>query len=314
MEAAVPAAEPAREFTADARVEMDREAPLVGDRIDYHLEVTLPSGWQLDTPEQLHFVEALRPLREEVTLRREPVDEGVRCHLVIPYVLVRLGRIKLPEHTFGATGPGGEIGAVRAGRLSFHAGSFFANETEPEPSPAFGPLPVVERNWLLIWTLVILGAVLLAVGLTLFVLRRLRPRALPPGPPPRPADEIALEALDALVARNLHLEGEFALYYTELSAILRAYLGGRWGFDSMDMTTTELRERLSRVRLEHLLFQQICVLLDEVDLVKFAKALPTATQADEDMARVRAFVVDTRLRPEPTPPPTGPAAPEGGPA
>jgi hypothetical protein len=156
---------------------------------------------------------------------------------------------------------------------------------------------VVEKNWLLIWVLVGLGIVIVAVGATLLVMARLKPRTEPPGPPPRPAHEIALEELKKLAASGLHKEGEFALYYTELSSILRNYLGDRWGFDSMDLTSTELCQRLESVAIAHEHYQEIALLLDELDLVKFAKVIPSQTRCDADLNRVEALVLATMEKP-----------------
>ncbi len=310
---AAPEPVPAQEFVGDAQLEMDRDAPLVGDRIEYRLSVNLPQGWSLDAPEELHFVEALRPLREEVVLRKTDTPEGTTAELTIPYVLVRAGRIKLPQRSFQATGPGGEMGVVQAGKIAFQSGSYFASENDPQPAKPFGPLPVVERNWILIWSLIALGIILVAVAMTWLVASRLRPRQAPPGPPPRPAHEVALEALAALARSNLDKEGAFALWYTELSTILRTYLGGRYGFDSMDLTTTELCLRMNAVAIAHHDYQEVALLLEELDLVKFAKAVPTQTQSASDFARVEAFVQTTmpRPEPEPAPAPQAPTAPGG---
>ncbi len=292
---------------------MDSENPLVGDRVEYVLTVALPSGWTLDAPEELHFIAALRPQREEVVLRRTEIGDGVQTELIVPFVLVRAGRIKIPPRSFEATGPGGELGTIKAGKISFHTGSYFANETDPKPADPFGPLPVVERNWLLIWVLVGLGIVIVAVGGTLFFIARLKPRTEPPGPPPRPAHEVALEELRKLAASNLAKEGEFALYYTELSSILRNYLGDRWGFDSMDLTSTELCQRLGGVAIAHEHYQEVALLLDELDLVKFAKAIPSQTRCDDDLNRVEALVLATKLQPvlEPGPVPQSAPLPDG---
>ncbi len=297
LEVATPPPPPAVEFTGEASLEMDNETPLVGDRVDYVLKVQLPTGWTLEAPEELHFIAALRPQREDVVLRRTDIADGVQIELVVPFVLVRAGRVKIPPRAFDATGPSGEVGIVRAGRITFHTGSYFANESDPQPAAPFGTLPVVERNWLLIWVLVGLGVVTFAVGSTVLVLNRLRPRIAPPGPPPRPAHEVALEELKRLTRSGLDKAGEFALYYTELSSILRNYLGARWGFDSMDLTSTELCQRLGALAIAHEHYQEVALLLDELDLVKFAKVIPTQTRAEADLSRVESLVLATMEKP-----------------
>ena len=67
-----------------------------------------------------------------------------------------------------------------------------------------------------------------------------------PGPPPRPAHEIALERLDRLGAYGFLENADNRPFYFAVSEIIRDYLGGRFGFDSLELTTDELMEELRR--------------------------------------------------------------------
>ncbi|MBM4353272.1 MAG: hypothetical protein FJ109_05655 [Deltaproteobacteria bacterium] len=298
--AAQPATEPAAEVPTvegKAALEMDSDAPRAGETITYRLKVTLDAGYELQVPENLRFVDGLEPVRDGVVLKKKEEGSRTAFDLSIPFVVMRLGRLKLPERTFEARGPGGMLLHVKTGRVKVTTGTWFPNENNPLPGSPVGPLPLIERNWLLIWSLVILGIVALAVGVTFAVSSRLRRRRAPVGLPPRPAGEVALEKLDALEKRDLPKVGELNLFYTELSQVLREYLGGRWAFDSMDLTSTELMRRMERVRLEHFLLEKIGFLLSDFDLVKFAKVVPTSSRAAEDLERVRNLVLATRPLP-----------------
>jgi hypothetical protein len=155
-------------------------------------------------------------------------------------------------------------------------------------------MSVAERNWLLIWALALLGVVGVAVTATVLVLNARRGRVKRPGPPPRPAHEVALEKLSVLRDRQLEKQGAFGALYTELSEILREYLGGRWRFDSLDMTTTELLAAMGAQKLEYQCCQDLTLALQDFDLVKFAKVVPQEAQAAADLARVVQFVERTR--------------------
>lgn len=310
-EAKVNDAAPVQEFNGEAILEMETENPTVGDTVTYMLTVRLDAGWGLEVPGNLNFAQGFRPKKDEVSIRSKGLEDGTtEVQLRIPFVIVRIGRLKLPERTFDAKGPAGEAGLVRAGKVVVTTGSMFASENEPEPGTPIGPLPVVERNWVLIWALAILAVFLVAVLVTLFVVSRLRTGKTRPGPPPVPAHIQALGRLDELVRLELEMKGEFTRFYTELSAVLREYLGGRFEFDSMDMTTTELTDRMQRVKLEHFLFEKLTYVLADFDLVKFAKVVPSQTQAGEDLGRVRELVMTTMPRDNPPPSDTGPAKPE----
>jgi len=300
------------EFEGAATLEMDSENPCVGDTVSYHLKVLLEPGWDLQAPANLNFSEGFRPVRESVVLKRTAVKGGVQFDLVVPFIVVRIGRLKFAERKFDAAGPGGETGRVRAGKIVVTTGSMFASENEPEPGSPLGPLPVVERNWMLIWVLIILLVVAMAVLVTLVAMTRLKPAGERPGPPPLPPHVTAFRKLDSLAELGLEKKGLFARFYTTLSMILREYVGGRWEFDSMDMTTTELNEKMRSVKLEHFVYEKLTYLFADFDLVKFAKVVPTPDQASADLERVREFVIATMVRPpRPAGPPDGKPAVEG---
>ena len=286
-DAAVPVPE------VDAFVAMDQEHPAVGEVVEYHVRTVLPEGWELQVPDSLHLAEGLRTRKEEIVLRSQPVDGGVEQELIIPLTVVRLGRLKIDERDFTALTAEGEEITLRAGKVAVVTGSLFPTESEPQPAAALEPLPVQERNWLLIWSLVVLGSVALAVLTTIILMRRARMRAPKPAAPPRPAHEIARGKLQVLVRKELIMKGLFEPFYTELSEILREYLGGRWKFDSLDMTTSELIETMSAENLEHSISSQLSAMLGDFELVKFAKVVPSATVADEDLQRVTALVEAT---------------------
>ena len=101
-----------------------------------------------------------------------------------------------------------------------------------------------------LWPVYIAGGLLaaaLGALLTMLIVRRLRARrGERPGPPPRPAHEVALERLDRLGAYGFLENADNRPFYFAVSEIIREYLGGRFGFDSLEMTTDELVAELRR--------------------------------------------------------------------
>ena len=117
-----------------------------------------------------------------------------------------------------------------------------------------------------------------------------------------PPHERARTRLARLAASDLLDTAAFAAYYTELSETLREYLGGRYRFDSMDLTTTELTQRLKRVRLEGLILEEVMVMLGDFDLVKFAKVEPAPEDARGALRQVERLVERTRAQAAPAAP------------
>ena len=64
--------------------------------------------------------------------------------------------------------------------------------------------------------------------------------AEPTVPPPRPPEEVAFEKLEAAERSGWLEEGEVKLFHVAVSEAVREYLGGRYGFDSLEQTTEEL--------------------------------------------------------------------------
>ena len=141
----------------------------------------------------------------------------------------------------------------------------------------------------------VLGALALAALLYRLLNRQTRAR---PAPPPRPAHEIALEALERLRRGGLE-PGAMKTWYSELSAIVRTYLEQRFEIRAPEMTTEEFL--LVSARGGRLVGPHRALLgefLKESDLVKFARHLPTVADGERAWAAARRFVDETRAVPE----------------
>ncbi|MCB9648834.1 MAG: hypothetical protein H6730_19875 [Deltaproteobacteria bacterium] len=177
---------------------------------------------------------------------------------------------------------------------------------ELEKMTAQGPPPreVLVPDYTAVW--VLLGAVLLVAAVILLLRLSGRRRALapvgPPPPPPRPAHEVALEALDALQKADPLARGDYKGHYTALSTILRAYLGGRYGFESLELTHDELMDALTARKTAGLDRTKVDMILAAADQVKFAKYVPVKEDGYEAMQGTRQIVQATLPKP---PPPEG---------
>ena len=270
------------------------EDPVVGDDVEWHVRLDVPAGVRMKAPEGLDIPDGLLLLREGITLKREILDDDhVRYDLTVPMRLAGIGWIRIKAQRLRFELPtGGELG-LTVPKVRFHTGTHFPTETNPPPAAPVPPVPLTETNWVLIWALIILGVAVTATGTTLAVIRWHRRGHRPPPPPVQP-HERAFTRLAKLAASDLLENGAFAAYYTELSETLREYLGGRFRFDSMDLTTTELVQRLKRVRMQGMILEEVVVLLGDFDLVKFAKAEPAPETARDALRQVERLVTKTR--------------------
>lgn len=160
----------------------------------------------------------------------------------------------------------------------------------PNPSTLF-----VEDTSLLQWLFGLLAAaVILYLAYRAWRRRGTRPARPPPPPPPRPAHEVALEALAAL-RQSPHLsDGDFKAFYTELSTVLRRYLGDRYGFESLEMTFDELTDALSVRSTPGLDDPVLRHLLTLSDQVKFAKFVPKKEEGLDALNQAERLVTATK--------------------
>ena len=174
-----------------------------------------------------------------------------------------------------------------------------ANEPKPQLKGLAPPVSVWQRDWLLLYLLVGVGAAGLVVLVTLVVSRRLRARraALRPPAPPTPPHVVALRRLRELDVEVYIADERYKELYLQLSEIVRAYVGGRWGFEALEMTTTEIRQALLDASVEATVRERLDATLVDWDLVKFAKVRPGGDGARAAAAAAETFVRETMVQP-----------------
>jgi hypothetical protein len=188
----------------------------------------------------------------------------------------------------------------------------------PKPNPP-------ARSQRELWTLardltwgLLLGAAIAAL-VTWLVLRWMRrPRPVPPPPPPRPPWELALEELDGIRAAALVSAGLLPEHFDRVSDAVRRYLGLRYGFDGIESTTDEVVQSLRAAQPPIPCFSTVVTLLQESDLVKFARMTPSPQDCDAVLTTAEQIIRDTMpgaapVAEAPTSRPEHPYRPEGAP-
>ena len=170
----------------------------------------------------------------------------------------------------------------------------------------FGPKDVQDnpfqwRDWSLSFWLSILMLVLLALAYYLYLrLRDNKPiiarikivkRLLP--------HQKAMKEIEQIKADKMVSSENQKEYYTKLTDTLRKYIEERYGFSAMEMTSTEIIERLTADDDQQGL-SELRQLFMTADLVKFAKYSTMINENDANLVNAIDFINQTKLENQPT--------------
>ena len=108
----------------------------------------------------------------------------------------------------------------------------------------------------------------------------------------RPAEEVALEKLDAIKAEKKWQEGKVKEYQTDLTDVIREYIGRRFEVHSTEKTSDETLQAMKGL-IEKDLFSRLSKMLKLADLVKFAKWTTTPDENESALTTAYDFVHQT---------------------
>jgi len=204
------------------------------------------------------------------------------------------GEQQVPGPTVQYLAANGEWQSLAAADATVHVESLLP---APDASPGAAlrdikaPVAVARDYTPLLW---IAAAAALLGGLIVWLLRRRRRPRVVLAPPPRPAHELALEALTRLRDERLVEAGRHEVFYVRLSAIAREYVEARFRLRAPEMTSEEFLQAAQRnAQLGAPQRSLLGQFLGEADLVKFARHTPTASDAERAFDAARDFVHST---------------------
>jgi hypothetical protein len=144
----------------------------------------------------------------------------------------------------------------------------------------------------------IIGAIVL-FALVYLIIRyfQKRKKIIPefkPKAPPRPAHEIALEALRKTGEQKLWQQGFYKEYQSAVADIVRQYIEHRFSIQALEYPTDETLEHFRNNLGIPEAMEKLRQLLQFADMVKFAKAIPIATENENAMQQAIDFVMLTK--------------------
>lgn len=182
-------------------------------------------------------------------------------------------------------------------------------EVDTLKQPMYGIKPIidVEKNYddlfnKFLW--IFIAAIILIV---IFIFRKkLKPKVKEVKKIVKPFDK-ALEDLKDLEKMTLNEQREYKIYYTKLTQIVRRYLEEEAKVSALESTSNELLIKLKQLKkdgtipIDDYIIDNLKIVLEKADLVKFAKLSFNNEIAIEDRILVEKVVKNTqKIIPEPS--------------
>ena len=283
-------------------VRVDSLQFFIGEQTDITLSVSLDKGQKLEMPylrkgsEIIPDIEVIEVKRPDTTF----LNEGKRLEIQQKYTITAWDssfyylppfEVKVDGKEYKSKTLALKVYTVDVDTL--HLDKFFPPYGIMEPPFAWED-----------WKLVVLAAfAMLLAALGAFVLYyhvltgkpivRIirRKKKLPP-------HKVAIDEIERIKSERKWTDEDSKEYYTELTDALRKYIQERYGFNALEMTSSEIIEHLLEVSDEEGL-RELRELFVTADLVKFAKYVTQINENDANLVAAVEFINNTKVEADP---------------
>lgn len=285
----------AAQVTVDVR--LDSVQFWVGQQDGLDLTVTLPAKHKLELPpikagdELMPDVEVVEVLKPDT----EMLDEGRRMQVHQRYIITAWDSsfyylppipVKVEGKQYESKQLALKVYTVDVDTL--HADQFF-------PPREIMDNPFSWEDWKgVMWsllTIVLLGGMIawlwwrIRTGRPIFRMIRRKVKL--------PAHQVAMSSILKIKEERKWAEEDSKEYYTQLTDTLRTYIQDRYGFSAMEMTSSEIIERLMEEGDQKKL-DELREIFRTADLVKFAKWTTLLGENDANLVAAIAYVEETK--------------------
>ena len=276
---------------------IDSTTLFIGDQTDLHLRAVADAGVEVQMP----------VLRDQLVGGIEIVDKTI-----VDSITLSDGRVQYDQY-LTLTSFEDSLFYIEplpfvSGGDTFWSESLMLNVVQPfeldSTDMAITDIKSIYRApiwwWgVLRWVLLALSLVGVGVGgyyLITYLQSRMGTREAdaPAAEPLRPAEEVALEKLDAIREQKIWQSGRVKEYHTQLTDVVREYIARRFEVSSTEQTSDEtLRAMRPLLSDKKELYEQLRKMLTLADLVKFAKWTTTPDENELSLRSAYTFVKET---------------------
>ena len=252
-----------------AQAAVDRNKIVIGEPVQFSIQVTIPSG------QPLHFFE-IDTIPHFEFLKKEKVDTAVGSNTITLKQVFNItsfdsGHWVIPSFVLPGTKK------VRSDSIGMDVG-FAPFDRDKDYNDVKDIIEVNPEEPDNSWYWYAAGAALVFLILMIYLLTRKKPKTKVTVQPAVDPYAQAMKELQQLQKENLPAKGEIKMYYSKLVDIFRLYVFHKKQLQSLQKTTDHLVVQMKSLNLNEERFNQLAQALRLSDFVKFAKYIP----GDED--------------------------------
>ena len=280
-----------------AWTKIDTNAIMIGQQVNMEIGLSSEEGLRVDWP---FFGDTLSSNIE--VLNKSAVDtlveKGVRRMIQqLTITSFDSGYFKIPSINIQYQTQGDTMAKFAT------AGSLYLQVNVPvvDTSQSIKPIagPISEPyTFMEILPWILLGLLIIAVIVFLVLYLRKRKRNQPlfvrKAKPALPPHILAITKLEELRLAKVWQSGKLKQYHSEVTDIIREYLDNRYHFNAPEMTSDEILHALKGLKINNEVYGKLSGVLFLADMVKFAKAQPTALENDLSLSHCVDFVNETK--------------------
>jgi hypothetical protein len=267
---------------------------IVGDYIDYTIEMKYPKGYNVVMPMVKDSIDNLIFVKNGEIIKKE---EGAEVYELRHFVFSKYDSsdVTIPSFFIPYTVDGGEPQFAFVNPVDLVVRTIEVNqqvEIQDVKAPKRIPL-----DWLLISIIAILVVALLVASYFgyKFYQKKKSGKVIEKPVVVIPPYEKALAKLDKLGEKKLWQEGLTKEYHSEITGIIRDYFEDRFYFNSLEITTKETIENLKEKNVNEKVIATTEEFLANADMVKFAKFEPMPTVNEAMMEEAYSIVNETKI-------------------
>jgi hypothetical protein len=274
--------------------ELSSEAIGTLDALDYRLTLVIGPGFAADFPEIYHDEHFADFVVTRTETREETDADGTR-RIIRDYALepefagkLTLGPLQVYYHLENEIKE--EELVTEPIEVTISAEQVAEADLALRPVRGLITVEAYQASHRRVWPWVLGGMVLVGASVTAGVWYLRRPR---PVPPPPPAHEVAMNALHALVAKDLVAGGEIERFFVLLSGIVRSYIEDAFGVRAPEQTTEEFLQDVAAAPALAAHRTSLAPFLQVADEVKFAQHRPESVVIQRAFETARDFIQQT---------------------